>query len=636
VALLCLGITWPPACGAREESDGGTHAGTTPQAAADAPIPEQLAACHACHRSIVEAYAAHGMARSLGPVRDPPRGTVVNTRTGTRYEFAPSSEGTLLTATALDGGVRRQRVVGRLGAGLIDRSFVTVELAEDGRLSDRLQFAPIELLTGHGLALSPFEQDAHPAGLDQPVTARCLGCHTTRPVRGPASGASGTDYPRNRLGHELIEQLPPLDCTACHGATDRHVAIMREEVSAAPDDIGITRLGDLDAATRRDVCARCHLEGDAHLALTRRTGYGPRSTPLAAVRPVLVPTRPVEDHRLVSQEERLSLSACALGSPDMTCTSCHEPHRAVASQGIDAFDAACLGCHTEATAACSRETGLKVPEVTGEPARSEKGCVDCHVRRSQPFDVPGLRSADHFVQRRIPPPGRPGMRHVADPGGPLTVHHDERLAALLATPGGARWVRGLVGLGYFQQGRMQDAAAQLASFPPPGTPEALQPNAPEGLEPLETSADFHHLRGLVLETVGDPEGARAAYSDALVCDAAFPEARLNRGLLRLLAGDTAGCLQDAEALLRLYPHAEKGWNLLARARAALGDLPGAAEALRRSVQAWPADPGTWHELGRLELRLGDRAAATEALRRARSLQPSRPGLAGDLAAAAGR
>jgi predicted CXXCH cytochrome family protein len=604
---------------------------------ADGPrVPEQFADCHACHRSVVEAYLGHGMAESLGAVHDPPRGTLVNPRTGTRYEFAASGADTTLTATAVDGGRRRQLVVGRIGAGVIDRSFVTVEWPPDGPPSDRLQFAPVEALTGHGLSLSPFEHDPQPVGLDQPVTARCLGCHTTRKVAGPDMTASGTDFPRQLLGRDALLALPALGCDACHGATGRHVAIMQEREQAAPDDIGIARLADLGAGAQRDVCAACHLEGDAHIELSGPPGYGPRATPLAAARPVLVPERVVPEHRLVSQLERLALSACFRAAPDMTCTSCHDPHRAVAAQGTAAFDAACMRCHADGATSCSRGPERTVQEVTREAARSRDGCVDCHVRRSQPFDVLGLRTADHFVQRTIERPATVAPRHAADPDGPLRVYDDGRLAPLLATPGGAAWARGLVGLGYHQQGRHAEAAEQLLAFPPPGTENARRPSAPDGLPPLERSAEFHHVRGLLLEALGDLDGARAAYGDALACDDGHPEARLNRGHLRLLEGDLAGCLEDVEVLLARHPRTEKGWNLLARARARLGDLAGAADALQRSVDAWPADPGAWHELGRLRLALGDAVAARSALLHAYRLQPSRPGLGEDLAAAGSR
>jgi hypothetical protein len=468
---------------------------------------------------------------------------------------------------------------------VIDRSFVAVELVHGALPSDRLHFAPVEAATGRGVMLSPFEHDPHAASLDQPVTARCLGCHTTSPVRGPAPGSAGVDYPRHLLGGDALSALEPLDCTACHGAADRHVSIKQERVAAAPDDIGIERLGDLPAPSARDVWARCHLEGDAHLELGGPAGDGPHATPLAAVRPVLVPERAVDDHRLVTQLARLSPSACFLGTPDLTCTSCHDPHRAVAAEGVEAFDAACLACHAVPGATCSRAPSLSVPDVTGEAERSAQGCVDCHVRRTQPFDVPGLRTADHMVRRRIPPPAALPARHVADPGGPLVVHDDGRLAPLLATPGGARWQQGLVGLGYWRQGRVRDAADALAAFPAPGTPDARRPSAPEGLPALETSADFHHVRGLVLEALGDRAAARAAWSDALACDAAHPEARQDRCLARLLDGDEAGAAEDAEALVALYPQAEKGLNLLARTLARRGDLAGAAEALRRSASA---------------------------------------------------
>ena len=600
---------------------GATAPGARPaEPLSEADVPASMRECLLCHRRVVETYLRHGMADSLGPLPVAPQGELTNPRTGVRYRLEAGPAGGTLTASLPDGGRRRQRLVGRIGAGRMDTSFVATELDPAGRDTGRLFFAPLEWITGHGLALAPFEQSAAPAGLDQPVTPRCLECHTDD------AAALADRYPRNGLGADALERLRPLGCSACHGDVARHADLMLERaVPGSEDDIGLVRLGSLPASEQRDRCARCHLEGDANLALS----HDDAALPLTAARPVLVPARPTDDFRFVGQLERLALSACFRGA-ELTCTSCHLPHTAVLEQGVAAFDAACASCHAH----CSRPESLAVADVTGRAARSEQGCVDCHVRRSQPFDIPGLVSADHFVRRRLPPPATAPARPTADPTGPLVVFDDGRLAAPLATEDGRRWSAGLAALGLSKQGRMAEAAALLARFPAPGSEAARRPTAPPGLPPLETSADFHHLRGVVLEAQGHLQAASAAYGDALACDATHPEARVNRGSLRLRLGDSAGAAEDAAALAGLYPGSEMPWNLRALLAGRAGDPAAAAAALSESAARWPASAAVWHELGRLLLARGE-PAARAALERAAELAPSLPGLEESLDAARG-
>lgn len=638
-ALLALGAALA-GCG----DDRPGAAPPPPVATAHAPPPRETPAalreCAECHARVVDEYLAHAMSDSLGPdlPRALPREPLSNPRSGTRYEFADDPP--RLLARRADGTQLAAAILGRIGAGRADASFVgrqTFGPATDAAQPARLLFLPVEQFADGRPELSPFEH-AGDVVFGQPVTAECLGCHTTANVAALPQAAAGPQgrraYPAHSLGDDALARLPPLGCDACHGDARRHVDIMRERVTAAPDDIGLPRLLDLPPAAQRDVCARCHLDGELRVELQPLSGYGPREGDLIALRPALVPDRPTTDFRFVSQVERLALSACFRGAPDMTCTTCHAPHLPVAAQGTPAFDAACLACH--ARQACVRPAGLSVAEAAGTPARTPDGCVDCHVRRSQPHDLQHVRTADHFVRRRIEPPQQLPPRLQHDPSAGLSVFDDGRLTDALATPEGRRWSAGLRALGLWKLGRPAEAAALLAPFPPPGSPPARVSTAPPGLQALETSANFHHLRGLVLEAVGRPDEARAAYGDALALDESHPEARLNRGSLRLAAGDLQGALQDAALLLQLYPRAEKAWNLRALAAAQAGDLPAACEALRRSLALWPGDAPTWQLLGRLLLRQGAADEAQRALGAAAALDASLAGLHEDLSAAGAR
>jgi len=267
--------------------------------------------------------------------------------------------------------------------------------------------------------------------------------------------------------------------------------------------------------------------------------------------------------------------------------------------------------------------------VTGEPARTPDGCVDCHVRRSQPFDLPLVTTADHWVRRRIPLPAAVPMRHYADPDGPVAVFDDGRLEPALATAGGAAWSDGVRAAGLFRLGRTAEAAALLDAA---DAAAAAAGPPPSPLQPLARSAAFQHVRGLILEAAGRGEDALAAYGAALALDSQLPESRVNRASLLLGAGQVQAALDDAALLLALHPESEKAWNLRALGAAKAGNLPAAAEALAASTERWGSDPATWHELGRLLVRLGRTDQARTALQLAARLQPSRPGLQADLAA----
>ena len=589
--------------------------------AAPRPVPSGLQPCAVCHAAVVNRYLEHGMSRSIGRAEGITPGAVTNPSSKIRYEVTAEPAGPLLTATFRDGGTRRQRIVGRIGAGIFDTSWVGAEV-DGGTVTGRLFFAPVETLTGRGLALSPFELHPGSAGLDLALTGRCLGCHTRyRPqdllgAALPAVPPSGGPYPAHHLGADAFEHFAPLGCGACHGAADRHADIIGGKVKAPEGDIGLRRLGALPPPAQRDVCARCHLQGDVRVELA--AGGVSADAPLAGQYPVLVPRQALPDFRFVGQLERLALSACFKRTPAMTCTTCHLPHSGVAAQGVESFDAACQRCHSVAPA----HTTLTVPAVTGHPARSAKGCVDCHVRRSAPFDLPRVRSADHFIQRRIRLPELDvPHRQFADEAGELAVYDDGRLAPLLATPEGQRWQSGVLAMGLMSMMRLDEAARHFGKFPPPGTEAARRPFAPAGLAPLETDAGFHTARGLVLVTRGALDGARAAFSDAIALDPHAADALLARARLALAAGDTPSVLRDTQAVIEAYPKAEQPWDLrveLAR-RAGRKDL--ALSALDASTRLWPSNAKAWWELSVLAQQAGNEERARRALDRVRALSP---------------
>lgn len=597
-----------------------------------ARVAASVASCQECHPAVVRRFLEHGMAYGLAPVETLPEGDVTHPVSGDRYRF----EDDLLIHERPDGGRRVARVVGRYGAGVLDISYIGCELDGEGRPTGRLSFLPLEDVRGHGAVLAPFEGHSPGSGLDMPFNAECLSCHATMDVASlPGAAAdpeSGRIWPDNLLGADAFDHLRPMACEACHGPTEAHAQAMQRALDEGDLDVPLelTPLGQLPPARQRDVCSLCHLQGEGRVELAPIEPGGPQPEDFLARRPALVAARPAEDHPFVGQVQRLALSACFRATPAMTCTSCHDPHTAVARQGTADFDQRCLDCHDGAagSSTCLRPEQLTVAEVTGRAARTAAGCVDCHVRRSQPFDLAHVTTANHWIRRRPPPPSDDNIRQREDPDGPLRVFDDGRLAAALATGEGQRWEAGLVAVAAARGGDLARARDQLEQLPPAGQVSAATGET-AGLPALQAAADFHHLRALAHEALGQADQALAAYGRALQVDPSHPQAGLNGAALLRWAGGTQAALDQATALVDRYPRAEKPWNLRYLIAQDNDQLAFAVDALVESVGRWPNDPTSWQALGRLWLSAGAVEEAGLAFDQAWRLQPSLPGLAED-------
>lgn len=178
---------------------------------------------------------------------------------------------------------------------------------------------------------------------DGPRAWRCFNCHTTRlPVHD------------GRIDESRIS--PGVTCQRCHGPRRRHV----ESEGEWHDPTWITSTRD-DAIR---LCAQCHRHPDEIDAADIRTD----NIDIVRFQPV-----------------GLSQSACFQNS-EMTCITCHDPHRPLASQ--DSFGIwQCVQCHN--------------PEHSTDvlcAAGMRDKCVSCHMPKVK-VDVP-VSFTDHWIRVR--------------------------------------------------------------------------------------------------------------------------------------------------------------------------------------------------------------------------------------------
>ena len=196
---------------------------------------------------------------------------------------------------------------------------------------------------------------------------RCFNCHTT----GAGEGAQ----------FRLTHAVPGVNCEACHGPGDQHVAAMRagDKVTGKAK---IKKLSDLDGDDiTQNMCGSCHRSVEDVMGLPQRGG-------ISNVR---------------FQPYRIFNSRCYSADKRIGCTACHDPHDSLEQRAVF-FDAKCLACHLATPAA----KPASKPAVTASNSTDDapnaractvgkKDCASCHMPK---IDLPGahFKFTDHRIR----------------------------------------------------------------------------------------------------------------------------------------------------------------------------------------------------------------------------------------------
>ncbi|HWN81392.1 MAG TPA: tetratricopeptide repeat protein, partial [Candidatus Udaeobacter sp.] len=411
------------------------------------------------------------------------------------------------------------------------------------------------------------------------INARCIGCHGGEP--------RFLSEPAGRLG----EPLPgAISCERCHGPGELHVAARMANLEVAGVDSTIVNPRHLSPARQIDVCAQCHLQGDAEALRPgrRELDFRPGEV-IDRHRAVFVSAEAAHDTAdfgFVRQVERMVRSRCYTESGGtLTCTTCHDPHVTSAGHPAQRWDDACLRCH--AASDCTRPA---MPTPAAHPPAAAS-CVACHMRRSEPYDVRHVTITDHWIRTRIAPPARsPATRFRPDATAKL---------ARFALPGDQR----------------SDTAEDLELEAVAATELGLGSEARAALlaAALKRGAPAKGVRG-----TSDPELARAASG------LRDPRALQVAARLLLSGGDSTAALAAAERAAADSSCSPRVLTDLARIEAALGRGTQAHALLERARIRDRNDPEVLRALGELKAFAPGKGAAAEAatwFAAARALDP---------------
>ncbi|MDY7093755.1 MAG: tetratricopeptide repeat protein, partial [Acidobacteriota bacterium] len=419
-------------------------------------------------------------------------------------------------------------------------------------------------------AMAPgFDRRFH-LGVGRRVVRDCMVCHNAYPDVPAGNDAPGalqvypTDLPEG------------IGCQRCHGPGAEHVrAALEGEMSFQELRGTIVNPAKLSPERRDDVCFSCHMQPSVAIPGVVRADRGAYTfqpgDDLAAHRVYVDPVevgRAQEDRFEINHHPyRLRQSRCYLesGPAEMSCLTCHDPHRKVPrAQRAAHYRQACLSCHT--VDSCQLEEMADASALKGSVAPDD--CAGCHMPKRRTEDVVQVVMTDHLIQRR---PGGPELLAPLEESEP--VIEDLIFLDPERAPAGA-------------EGQIYRAMAVLQVY----------------------SGDVDAVDFLQRQLAQTPQESVAPYLS------------LVRGQLGV--DRPAAAADTARSILQRDPDNPQALDLLSVALAQQGRTADAVDTLRRAIVLVPDDPSTRFNYGRILFAAKQPEEATKQLRRAVELKPN--------------
>lgn len=511
--------------------------------------------CASCHESEYASYLKTAHSRALAkvdPSAEPPDGEFIQQATGRTYSVY-RKEGEMRHREAI--GVDDERLVFHdmpmkyvIGSGHYSRSYMA---ESDGFLLE----SPITWFAStKRWDMSPGYERAGHAGFRRVTDFGCVVCHAGRvePVQ------------HNRFRVKIHEQS--ISCENCHGPGGQHVDYWKQPNAASDSpDMTIVNFGQLTRQQSEMICSQCHLRGAATVTVKDRSisDYLPGMR-LTDFRVDYRLKEPGKAMKVTGHVEQMRLSACYQNSPQMSCTSCHDPHAPpTAGNRIDYFRNQCLNCHAD--------QGCALPETD----RSEKdnNCIACHMP-SSPTDIDHFAFTHHRVGIHDETPPAPADEPIGELV-PITKIDHLPLQEQQRT----------LGLAYleFAEKQPDDAAFDAYRSRSFQVLTELRRGGLQDVDLEEALARMHWETGRLPDAIQLAENAMAMTPDRIAerTNSLFVLAESH-----LRMGAIGKAVPHLEKLVRLRRVSED-WNLLAICRVQLGKPADAIAALEQSVEIDP-------------------------------------------------
>ena len=218
--------------------------------------------------------------------------------------------------------------------------------------------------------LPPGFENGQNSRFSREIGLECMSCHNAHSSHESASFNKYNHIPQG------------IDCERCHGPGEAHVKMkLAGEIidTSKYIDYSIVNPKKLPLDLQFDVCQRCHLQGTSILANGKSFESFRPGMHLEDIMDTYLP-KYKDDYSFImaSHADRLKQSSCFKNS-EMTCISCHDPHKSVTSLEKNYFDNKCMQCHD----VCDDE--------------QTQNCTSCHMPESSSSDIMHVSITDHKI-----------------------------------------------------------------------------------------------------------------------------------------------------------------------------------------------------------------------------------------------
>ncbi|NNC95947.1 MAG: pilus assembly protein TadD, partial [Chitinophagales bacterium] len=328
--------------------------------------------CRSCHEDIYQSYMKTGMGQSFdfasrtrSAASFGQNNSVYDSTLDLHYKPFLKGDSIFIKEYRLLGGdtvhKRIEKVDYIIGSGHHTNSHMC-------SFNGYLYQAPITFYTQDGRwDLAPGFDNDNNSRFSRTIELECMSCHNGYPE---INEEAFNNYETIARG---------IDCERCHGAGELHV---KEKLAgkfidtAKFIDYSIVNPAKLDKQAQMSLCQRCHLQGVSVLKEGKTFFDFKPSMNLSDIMEVFIPRYEGERENFImaSHADRLKQSNCYKSS-EMTCISCHNPHKSVRLTGTNVFNAKCGKCHNSGNETCSLEINVRI-------TTNDNNCVDCHMPSS--------------------------------------------------------------------------------------------------------------------------------------------------------------------------------------------------------------------------------------------------------------